>query len=187
MLGAVGLAQRIGPCAFLAQPPPLFLLATLISTPHPSLESLWSQLSLRCLPAWSILARRQLELDNIRFLQELNVQRAPLAGAPMSCERQRGENDFETKLKPFPGVPRQLWVVILLGHEWLPGSLAPSTQTPLSPCLAPLVRGPALVCVTELGAGQPCRCREREAPAEPPGSWSPWFPAGCWGFPSTSH
>lgn len=42
----------------------------------------------------------------------------------MSCGRQRGENDFETPLKPFPGVPRQICVLILLGHEWLPGSMA---------------------------------------------------------------
>lgn len=97
VFSTVGLAQCISPCAFLAQSQPLFLLATLISIPYPSLESLWSWLSLWCVPAWSILARRQLELDNIHFLQELNVQRAPPARAPVSCGRQRGENDFETQ------------------------------------------------------------------------------------------
>lgn len=96
-VSTVGVAQCISPCAFLTQPQPLFLLATLISIPHPSLESLWSRLSLWCVPAWSILARRQLELDNIPFLQELHVQRAPLAGAPVSCGRQRDGNDPETQ------------------------------------------------------------------------------------------
>lgn len=88
--------QCISPCALLAQPP-LFLLVMLLSIPPSSLESLWSWFSLQCLPACSILARRQLELDNICFLGELNVQWALLAGAFMSCGRQRGENDFETQ------------------------------------------------------------------------------------------
>lgn len=96
MFSAVDLAQCISPCAFLAQPP-LFLLATLISILHPSLESLWNWLSLQCLPACSILARGQLELDNIHFPEELHVQWAWLAGAPISCGRQRGENNFETQ------------------------------------------------------------------------------------------